>query len=128
MSYYFGKVVTIPFDEAITKVADVLKREGFGILTRIDVKEILRKKMDVDFREYCILGVCNPPFAYQALQAEDKIGLMLPCNVIVQDQGQGHVEIAAVDPLASMAAVDNDGLRHIADQVRVKLKRVIDNL
>jgi uncharacterized protein (DUF302 family) len=128
MSYYFSKVVTIPFDEAITKVADVLKREGFGILTRIDVKEILRKKLDVNFREYCILGACNPPFAYQALQAEDKIGLMLPCNVIVQDHGQGHVEIAAVDPLASMAAVDNDGLRHIADQVRVKLKRVINNL
>jgi uncharacterized protein (DUF302 family) len=128
MSYYFSKVVTMPFDEAVEKVTEELKKEGFGILTEIDVKATLKKKLDVDFREYRILGACNPPFAYQALQAEARIGLMLPCNVIVQKTGEGQVEIAAIDPVASMAAVENEQLRDIGDEVRAKLSRVVDNL
>ncbi len=109
-------------------MTDELKKEGFGILTEIDVKEALKKKLNVDFRKYKILGACNPPFAYQALQAEDKIGTMLPCNVIVQEHTEGNVEIAAVDPVASMQAIENPKLKNIAEQVQAKLKRVIDNL
>jgi uncharacterized protein (DUF302 family) len=101
---------------------------GFGILTEIDVKETLKKKLDVDFRKYKILGACNPPFAYQSLQAEDKIGLMLPCNVIVQETSDGMVEISAIDPIASMQAVDNPALGEIATQVRAKLQNVISNI
>lgn len=105
-----------------------MKKEGFAILTEIDVKEALKKKLNVDFKKYRILGACNPPFAYQALQAEDKIGTMLPCNVIVQEHTEGKVEIAAVDPVASMQAIENPKLRDVAEQVRVKLKRVIESL
>lgn len=128
MSYYFSKVVAMPFDQAVKRVTEELKREGFGILTDIDVKETLKQKLDVDFRQYRILGACNPPFAYRALQAEDKIGLMLPCNVIVQEYGEGKVEIAAIDPVASMVAIRNNELRSIGEEVRAKLGRVIDNL
>ncbi len=128
MSYYFSKTLNVSFDEVITKVIEELKKEGFGILTEIDVKEALKKKLNVDFRKYKILGACNPPFAYQALQAEDKIGTMLPCNVIVQEHTEGNVEIAAVDPVASMQAIENPKLKNIAEQVQAKLKRVIDNL
>ena len=128
MSYYFSKILNVPFEEAISKVTEELKKEGFGILTEIDVKEALKKKLNVDFRKYKILGACNPPYAYKALQAEDKIGLMLPCNVIVQELPNGKVEVAAIDPVASMAAVDNLKLREVGEQVRVKLKAVIDNL
>ena len=128
MSYYFSKILSVSFDEAISKVTEELKKEGFGILTEIDVKETLRKKMNVDFKKYRILGACNPPFAYQALQTEDKIGTMLPCNVVVQEIAEGKVEIAAVDPLASMQAIENPKLKNIAEQVRAKLKRIIDNL
>ncbi len=128
MSYYFSKILNVSFDEAISKVMNELKKEGFGILTEIDVKEALKKKLNVDFRKYKILGACNPPFAYQALQAEDKIGTMLPCNVIVQEHTEGNVEIAAVDPVASMQAIENPKLKNIAEQVQAKLKRVIDNL
>jgi uncharacterized protein (DUF302 family) len=128
MSYYFSKVVSIPFDEAVERVTEELKKEGFGILTDIDVKETLRKKLDIDFRDYRILGACNPPFAYQALQAEPRIGLMLPCNVIVQKSGEGQVEVAAIDPVASMAAVDNDRLGAIGNEVRAKLKSVVDSV
>jgi len=128
MSYYFSKTLNISFDEAISKVTDALKKEGFGILTDIDVKEALKKKLNVDFKQYRILGACNPPFAYQALQAEDKIGTMLPCNVIVQEHAEGNVEVAAVDPVASMMAIENPKLRDIAEQVRMKLKKVIDSL
>ena len=128
MRYYFSKVLNVSFDEAISKVTDALKKEGFGILTDIDVKEALKKKLNVDFKKYRILGACNPPFAYQALQAEDKIGTMLPCNVIVQEHAEGNVEVAAVDPVASMMAIDNPKLRDVAEQVRMKLKKVIDNL
>lgn len=128
MAYTFSKTVTMSFEDAVNSVTDTLKAEGFGILTEIDVKETLKKKLDVDFRPYRILGACNPPFAYQALQAEDKIGAMMPCNVIVQEREGGLVEVSAVDPLASMMAVENENLRGIAMDVRDKLKKAIDNL
>jgi len=128
MSYYFTKVLNISYPEAIDRVTEELKKEGFGILTEIDVKETLKKKLNVDFRKYKILGACNPSFAHKALQAEDKIGLMLPCNVIVQETPQGKVEISAVDPVASMQAIENPQLQDVAEQVRAKLKTVIENL
>lgn len=128
MSYFFNKILGGSFDETVKKVTEELKKEGFGILTQIDVKETLKEKLDIDFRRYKILGACNPPFAYQALQAEDKIGTMLPCNVIVQELSEGQIEVAAVDPVASMQAVDNPDLAEIANDVRQKLSRVIDNL
>ena len=128
MGYYFSKTVNDDFDTAISKVTEQLKKEGFGILTQIDVKETLKKKIDVDFKKYTILGACNPHFAYEALNAEDKIGTMLPCNVIVQEHENGEVEISAVDPVASMMAVKNESLGGIAMQVKEKLGRVIGNL
>ena len=128
MSYYFSKTLKIPFEEAIDTVTEELKKEGFGVLTTIDVKATLKKKLDVDFKNYKILGTCNPPFAYQALQLEDKIGIMLPCNVIVQEHADGNVEVAAVDPIASMQAIDNPTLGDVAVQVQAKLKKVIDSL
>ena len=128
MNYYFSKTVDDDFDTAIKKVTEELKKEGFGILTQIDIKDTLKKKLDVDFKKYSILGACNPQFAYEALQAEDKIGTMLPCNVIVQEHENGKVEISAVDPVASMMAVKNDSLGNVATQVREKLNRVINNL
>jgi uncharacterized protein (DUF302 family) len=128
MNYYFSKTVDEDFETAIENVTEELKKEGFGILTQIDIKETLKKKLDVDFKKYRILGACNPQFAYEALQAEDKIGTMLPCNVIVQEHENGKVEISAVDPVASMMAVKNDSLGDVATQVREKLKRVINNL
>ena len=128
MSYYFSRKVGISYDEAITKVTEELKKEGFGILTEIDVKETLKKKLDVDFHKYKILGACNPPYAYKALQAEDKIGLMLPCNVIVQETPDGTVEVAAIDPIASMQAVENPALGEVASGVQDKLKKVIDSM
>lgn len=127
MSYYFSKKIDLGFEEAIEKVTEALKSEGFGILTEIDVKETLKKKLDVDFRPYRILGACNPPFAYKALQAEENVGIMLPCNVIVQEKENG-VEIAAVDPVASMQAIDNPKLSEIAGEIRQRLQRVIDSL
>lgn len=127
MSYYFSKKSALGFEETIEKVTEALKQEGFGILTEIDVKETLKKKLDVDFRPYKILGACNPPFAYQALQAEDKVGIMLPCNVIVQEKENG-VEIAVVDPVASMQAIENPKLGEIANEIRQRLHRVIDSL
>lgn len=127
MSYYFSKTVNLPFDDAIEKVTEALQAEGFGILTEIDVKATLKKKLDVDFRPYRILGACNPPFAYKALQAEEKIGTMLPCNVIVQQKDDG-VEIAAVDPIASMQAIDNPQLADVAQAIQSKLKTIIDKL
>jgi uncharacterized protein (DUF302 family) len=128
MSYYFCKTVKGSFEEVLEKVAASLKNEGFGILTEIDVKETLKKKLDVDFRKYKILGACNPPFAYEALRAEDKIGIMLPCNVIVQEMGENDIEVAAVDPVASMKAVENQELYGIATQVQEKLKNIVHNL
>ncbi|MCH8010701.1 MAG: DUF302 domain-containing protein [Candidatus Marinimicrobia bacterium] len=128
MSYYFSKTLASSFDEAVSKVIEELKIEGFGILTEIDVKETLKKKLDVDFRKYKILGACNPTFAYQALQVEDKIGTMLPCNVVVQELTDGGVEVSAVDPIASMQAVENPQLSDIATQIQSKLQAVIDRL
>lgn len=128
MRYYFSKKVKGSFDEVIERTTASLKKEGFGILTEIDVKKTLKKKLDVDFREYKILGACNPPFAYKALQAEDKIGTMLPCNVIVQEIEEGKMEVAAIDPVASMKAVDNQDLVEIAKQVQQKLQRVVSSL
>jgi uncharacterized protein (DUF302 family) len=128
MSYYFSKTVQTTFDDAVNRVTEELKKEGFGVLTSIDVKETLKKKSNVDFRNYRILGACNPHFAYQALQAEDKIGAMLPCNVIVQEIAGVGAEVAAVDPVASMQAVKNPALEKIAAQVREKLKTVIARL
>lgn len=127
MSYYFNKTVDMTFDEAINKVTEELKKEGFGILTEIDVTSALKKKINVDFRKYKILGACNPPFAYKALLAEDKIGTMLPCNVIVQENKDGEIEIAAIDPLSSMQAIKNEALTEVAVQIQSKLKKVIEN-
>lgn len=128
MSYYFTTTLDEPFDAAIKKVTAALAEQGFGVLTEIDVKATMKKKLDVDFRPYRILGACNPPFAHQALSAEDKIGTMLPCNVIVQQHEDGSVEIAAVDPVASMQAIDNPALGEIATEVRQRLKSVIESL
>ncbi|RMG68577.1 MAG: DUF302 domain-containing protein [Calditrichaeota bacterium] len=128
MSYYVAKRLNTSFNEAIEKVTAALQEEGFGILTEIDVKETLKKKLDVDFRPYKILGACNPPFAYKALQAEDKIGTMLPCNVIVQQLEDGTVEVAAIDPIASMQAVQNPRLEEIAQEVRRRLSKVVESL
>lgn len=128
MEYYFSKTITDNFENAILKVTEALKAEGFGILTEIDLTATLKKKLDVDFYNYTILGACNPPFAYQALLAEDKIGTMLPCNVIVQEKVKGQVEVSAVDPAASMQAVENTALGEIATEIRDRLKKVIDNL
>ena len=128
MSYYFNKKLNLSFDAAIARVTEELKKEGFGILTAIDVKATLKKKLDVEFRKYRILGACNPPFAYKALQTEDKIGTMLPCNVIVQEISDGQVEVTAIDPLASMQAVENPALKKIAAEISNKLKTVIDRV
>jgi uncharacterized protein (DUF302 family) len=128
MSYYFSKIIGVSFDEALERVVTSLKSEGFGVLTEIDVKETLKKKINVDFQKYRILGACNPPFAYKALKTENKIGTMLPCNVIVQEISENKVEVAAVDPVASMKAVENKELLKIAEQVQEKLKRVVMNL
>ncbi len=128
MSYYFSKALNVSFEEAVTRVTEELKKQGFGILTQVDVKETLKKKLNVDFRNYKILGACNPPFAYRALQAEDKIGTMLPCNVIVQETGAGGVEVSAVDPVASMKAVENPALAEIAAEIQNRLKKVIGAL
>ena len=128
MSYHFSKTVSVPFEEAITQVTAALKENGFGVLTTIDVKATLKSKLDVDFRPYTILGACNPKFAHQALQSEDKIGAMLPCNVIVQQGDDGRVEVSAVDPMASMQAVENPALADIARQVQGMLKATIEQL
>ena len=129
MNYYFNKTLKGKnFDEAVQQVTDELKKEGFGVLTEIDVKETLKKKIDVDFKKYKILGACNPHFAYKALQSEDKIGVFLPCNVVVEEHENGDIEVSAVDPIASMAAAKNESLESIATEVQQKLKQVINNL
>ena len=128
MSYYLGKMLPIAFDEAVTRTVDALKKEGFGILTEIDVKETLKKKIGVEFPNYKILGACNPALAYEALKLENKAGTMLPCNVVVRDAGNGQTEVAAIDPVASMQAIDNPALKRAAEQVRAKLERVVAEL
>lgn len=127
-NYGFAKVVNLNYDKAIEKVTDELKKEGFGVLTEIDVKETLKKKLDVDFKLYKILGACNPPFAYKALQSEEQIGLMLPCNVIVYVNDKNETVVAAINPIASMQAVKNDKLSDVAEAIQGKLKNVINSL
>jgi len=129
MEYYHDKILKgVSFDQAIEKVTAALSSEGFGILTEIDVSQTLKKKLNVDFKPYKILGACNPPFAYEALQAEDKIGTMLPCNVIVQQTENGTIEVAVVDPVKSMQAVNNEGLEKIALEIREKLIIVLNSI
>ena len=129
-TYHFSKTLPkgVHFDDAIARATEALKSEGFGVLTEIDVMATLKKKLDVNFRPYRILGACNPQFAYQALQSEDKVGTMLPCNVVVQQHDDGTIEVSAIDPVASMRAVQNNALGGVATEVQAKLKRVIDSL
>ena len=128
MSYYIATILDMPFEEAITHTEEALKEQSFGVITRIDMKKTLKEKIDVEFRPYVILGACNPKLAHQALQLEDKVGTMLPCNVIVQDAGDGRTEVAAIDPVASMQAIGNPHLNAAAGEVRERLQRVIDKL
>ena len=125
VTYYFSKTLDSGFDEAVERTTEALKQEGFGIITEIDVTETLRKKLGIDFRKYKILGACNPALAHEAIKIEDKVGTMLPCNVVVQETDGGKVEVAAIDPVASMAAIDNPLLKGPAGAVREKLKKVI---
>ncbi len=128
MKYYISKKLQNDFEKSIDHVKEALKEEGFGVLTEINVKKTLKEKLDVDFRDYVILGACNPPLAHKALQAEDKIGTMLPCNVILQRVSDTETEVAAIDPYASMQAVDNPELQTLAGEVKSRLARVIDSL
>lgn len=128
MSYYFSKTLPVGFDDAVRRTTEVLKKEGFGIITEIDVKQTLKAKIGVDFRNYRILGACNPKLAHEALQLEDKIGTMLPCNVVVQEIGSNQTEIAAIDPVASMQAIDNPRLIQAAKGVQALLRAVIEAL
>ncbi|MBL8884985.1 MAG: DUF302 domain-containing protein [Hyphomicrobium sp.] len=128
MSYYFSKVLSLSFDEAVDRVTQTLKGQGFGVITEIDVTQTLKAKIGVDFRPYRILGACNPTLAHEALKLEDKVGTMLPCNVIVQELGPGRIEVAAIDPVASMAAIDNPALLEKAAIVRGQLEKVISLL
>src|SRR5512143_319802 len=128
MSYYFSKTLPVGFDDAVRRTTEVLKKEGFGIITEIDIKQTLKAKIGVDFRNYRILGACNPRLAHEALQLEDKIGTMLPCNVVVQEIGNNQTEIAAIDPVASMQAIDNPRLIQAAQRVQALLRAVIEAL
>ena len=128
MTYHLSKTIDLPFDDAVARVTEALKREGFGVLTDIDVSATLKSKLGVSFRPYRILGACNPPLAHRALELEDKIGTMLPCNVIVQEHRAGNVEVSAVDPAASMQAIENPALAEVAEEVRGRLQKVIDGL
>lgn len=128
MKYYINKTITSNFDQAIGLVTEALKAEGFGVLSEIDIKQKFKEKLNIDFRKYKILGACNPSYAHKALQYEDKIGTMLPCNVIVQEIGENQVEIAAVDPAASMIAIENEQLNPIIDAIKANLERVIASL
>jgi uncharacterized protein (DUF302 family) len=125
LMYYFSKILRMPFDKAVAHVTDALKVENFGIITEIDIKNTLREKIGVEFRNYRILGACNPKLAHEALELEDKIGTMLPCNVVVQERADGQIEVAAIDPVASMQAVDNPRLKEAAAEVGKKLERVV---
>ncbi|MBF0561778.1 MAG: DUF302 domain-containing protein [Alphaproteobacteria bacterium] len=128
MAYYFAKTLDLPFDAAVARVTEVLKSKGFGILTTIDVTATLKDKLKVDFRPYLILGACNPSFALRALTAEDKIGAMMPCNVIIQGTSDGKIEVAAIDPIASMKAISNPTLYEVATVVQTLLKQFVDEL
>lgn len=128
MSYYIAAMLHVPFDQAVEMTEAALKEQGFGIISRIDIQETLKTKIDVDFRHYTILGACNPALAYQALQLEDKIGTMLPCNVVVQARGENDTEVAVIDPVASMQAVDNPALKQAAGEVRERLELAVGTL
>ena len=129
MNYYFNKIVsTKSFDEAIEKVTKALKEEGFGVLTEINIHDAFKEKLGVDFKRYKILGACNPGFAHKALLAEDKVGVFLPCNIIVEEHENGTIEVSAIDPLASMSAIKNESLGGLAIEVRSKMKTIINNL
>jgi len=128
MKYYYNTIVTGHFNDIEAKVIELLKNEGFGILTQIDMQQTLKNKLNVNFRKYKILGACNPPFAYKALQAEDKIGTMLPCNLIIQERSPNKIEVSAINPLVSMQAVSNEALTTVAKEVSSKLENVINNL
>lgn len=128
MKYYISKKIATDFDQAVALATESLKKEGFGVLTEINMQEKLKGKLNVDFRKYKILGACNPAFAYKALQQEDKIGTMLPCSVVVQEIGPNETEVAAIDPVASMMAVENSHLIDIAGEVKEKLERAIHSL
>ena len=128
MGYYFAKTLEMGFADAVRRTTEALSEEGFGILTEVDVRQTLKKKLNVEFRDYRILGACNPTLAHEALQIEDKVGTMLPCNVVVQDLGGGRTEVAAIDPVASMQAIDNPRLKAAAERVRTKLKKVVASL
>ncbi|MCF8303364.1 MAG: DUF302 domain-containing protein [Bacteroidales bacterium] len=128
MKYYFSKKLDTGFDDALEKTTEAMKSEGFGVLTEINVNETLKKKLDVDFRKYRILGGCIPQMAHQALQAEDKIGTMLPCNFVVQETGDGKIEVAGVDPMASMQAIENKDLEKVAGEVNQRVQNVINKL
>ncbi|RUT79601.1 DUF302 domain-containing protein [Ancylomarina longa] len=128
MKYFISKEVKLDFESAEKKVLEELGKQGFGILTQIDIQEKLKEKLDVNFRKYKILGACNPPYAYKALQLEDQIGLMLPCNIVLQEHVSGIVEVSAVDPIASMLAVENPNLESIAKEIKAKLELVIKSV
>lgn len=128
MGYYFARALDAGIDDTIARVTEALKAEGFGVLTTIDVKATLKSKLGVDFPEYRILGACNPTLAHQALQIEDKVGTMLPCNVVVHSLANGRTEVAAIDPVASMQAIPNPQLKEAAEEVREKLRRVVSSL
>jgi uncharacterized protein (DUF302 family) len=128
MNYYYNTIVNGSFESIEAKVIELLKNEGFGVLTQIDMQQTLKKKLDVDFKKYKILGACNPPFAYKALQVEDKIGTMLPCNIIIQELSPNNIEVSAVNPLITMQTVSNETLKIIAYEVSVKLENIINNI
>lgn len=128
MNYYFTKTIKGHFEAIEAEVIRLLKNEGFGVLTRIDMQDTLKKKLNVDFRNYIILGACNPPFAYKALQAEDKIGTMLPCNIILQEHDPNSTEVSAINPMVSMQAVDNNAIKTVALEVSQQLENVIKNI
>lgn len=128
MKYYISKKITSDFEQAIQLVTESLKKEGFGVLTEINLQEKLKEKLNVDFRKYKILGACNPAYAYKAIMQEDKIGTMLPCSVIVQELDNNEIEVAAIDPVASMMAVENPGIAEIAGEIKEKLERAIASL
>ena len=128
MKYYISKKIDATFEQAIDKVKEALAIQGFGVLSEINMQQKLKEKLDVDFRRYTILGACNPAYAYKALQSEDKIGTMLPCNVVVQELSKNVIEVAAVDPIASMMAIENPKLAKLAGEIKIKLERVIESL
>lgn len=128
MTYYFSKTLSRPFDETVAALREALGKEGFGVITEVDVRQTMKAKLGEDFRPYLILGACNPRLAHEALKLEDKVGVMLPCNVIIQDAGDGRTEVAAIDPVASMQAIDNTALKDKAGLVAEKLKAVMTHL